>query len=333
MRKPTIRDVARRAGVGIGTVSRVLNDSTQVRAETRNKVLAAIEELGFSPNAAARQLSGGKTWTVGVLAPFFTNPSFVQRLSGIQNVLDDSGYDLVLYSIRTFEQLNRRLNEISKASRVDGLIILTLHPTPDDLPPLDNALPVMLVIEEADRYFPHIMVDNPAGGRMATEFLIERDHTLIGFVGDELENSLYLKATKHRFNGFRAALSDAGLPAVEEWCRFGIHSQQSAYELSLTILAEPDRPTAIVASSDTMAFGVMEAAKKLSLRIPQDLAVIGFDDIPAAKIAQLTTVRQPLEESGQLAAERLFEWMATGELPQENLGTELPLEIINRETV
>ena len=333
MRKPTIRDVASRAGVGIGTVSRVLNDSTQVRAETRQKVLDAIEELGFSPNVAARQLSGGKTWTVGVLTPFFTNPSFVQRLSGIQDVLDDSGYDLVLYSIRTHEQLKRRLSEITTSSRVDGLIILTLHPTPDDLPMGNKNLPLMLVIEEPDDYFPHIMVDNPQGGRMATEFLIERDHAQIGFVGDELENSLYLRATRQRFHGFRAAMTDARLPIVNEWCRFGVHTQQSAFENAYSILCESDRPTAIVASSDTMAFGVIEAANALGLRVPQDVAIIGFDDIPAAQIVQLTTVRQPLFRSGQLAAERLFEFMATGEVPAEDFRTELPLEIVRRETV
>jgi DNA-binding LacI/PurR family transcriptional regulator len=295
--------------------------------------LDAIEALGFSPNVAARQLSGGKTWTVGVLTPFFTNPSFVQRLSGIQDVLDDSNYDLVLYSIRTHEQLKRRLSEIATSSRVDGLIILTLHPTPDDLPLGHKHLPVLLVIEEPDNYFPHIMVNNPAGGRMATEFLMERDHTQIGFVGDELENSLHLRATQHRFTGFRAAMNDAGLPIVGEWCQFGVHSQQSAFEHAHAMLSERDRPTAIVASSDTMAFGVIEAANALRLRIPQDLAVIGFDDIPAAKIIQLTTVRQPLFRSGQLAAERLFDYMAAGDIQADKLSTELPLEIVNRETV
>jgi LacI family transcriptional regulator len=128
-------------------------------------------------------------------------------------------------------------------------------------------------------------------------------------------------------------MNDAGLPIVGEWCQFGVHSQQSAFEHAHAMLSERDRPTAIVASSDTMAFGVIEAANALRLRIPQDLAVIGFDDIPAAKIIQLTTVRQPLFRSGQLAAERLFDYMAAGDIQADKLSTELPLEIVNRETV
>ncbi|MBI5961538.1 MAG: LacI family DNA-binding transcriptional regulator, partial [Chloroflexi bacterium] len=109
MHTPTIRDVAERAGVGIGTVSRVLNGSPSVSEETREKVLEVIRELGFRPNSAARQLSGGKTFTIGVVSPFFTMPSFVERLSGIQHVLDDSSYDLVLYNIAHPEQISRKL--------------------------------------------------------------------------------------------------------------------------------------------------------------------------------------------------------------------------------
>ena len=118
---PTIRDVARRAGVGVGTVSRVLNGSPQVREETRQKVLDAIQELNFSPNVAARQLSGGKTFTIGVVSPFFTFPSFVERLAGIQDVLDMSSYELVLYSIRSPEQTQRRLNALINQNRADDM--------------------------------------------------------------------------------------------------------------------------------------------------------------------------------------------------------------------
>ena len=114
MQPPTIREVAKRAKVGVGTVSRVLNGSTQVREETRQRVLQAIEELGFSPNRAAQQLSGGKTFTIGVVSPFFTFPSFVERLAGIQNTLDGSAYDLTLYSIRTTTQMQRRMATVGQ---------------------------------------------------------------------------------------------------------------------------------------------------------------------------------------------------------------------------
>jgi DNA-binding LacI/PurR family transcriptional regulator len=333
MRSPTIRDVARRAGVGVGTVSRVLNGSAMVREETRQRILAVIQELGFSPNLAARQLSGGKTWTIGVISPYFTYPSFVERLSGIQHVLDGSGYDLVLYSIRTQEQLERRLHQILTQNRVDGLIILTLGNCEQELQTYKPDLPAIMIVEDAVQQYPYIMIDNREGGRLAAEHMIQYDHTLIGFIGDERENSLHLYATRQRFEGFQDALNEAGLPCVDEWCLFGTHSQQSAYQMAQALFQQEDRPTAIVTSSDTMAFGVLAAARNLRLRIPQDVAIIGFDDIPHAAIGRLTTVHQPLFEGAKLGAEYLLSWLAEGSIPDDQRATVLPLEIIQRETV
>lgn len=334
MRNPTIRDVAKRAGVGVGTVSRVLNDSPQVRDETRQRVQAAIAELGFRPNAAAQQLSGGKTWTVGVLSPFFTQPSFIERIKGIQDALDESDYDLVLYSIRSAEHLKRRLMEIINRRRLDGLVILTLPIDEDALSAQQPDLPVVLVLEQKARLYPHIIIDNHAGGRLATDYVIERDHTLIGFLGDSFEDDFGIGATRSRYEGFQAALDAAGLPCVKEWCTFSDeHSIQAAYEQAYRILQEPDHPTAMIASSDTMAFGILKAAHILRLRVPQDLAVIGFDDLPAAEMMRLTTVRQPLFESGRLATERLLEWLAQGGYPEAAFRTVLPLEVVQRESV
>lgn len=331
MRNPTIKDVAERAGVGIGTVSRVINQSAQVRPETRERVLAAIEELKYSPNTAARQLSGGKTWSVGVISPFFTTPSFVERLNGIQHMLDDTGYDLILYSIRSVEQLKHRLQEIGTQNRVDGLIVLAISICADELFQHNPDLPAVFVVEEMVAEYPCIMVDNLMGGRIATEFMIERDHALIGFVGDTPPiNFQHVPPTQQRFEGFQKAMSDNGLPIVEEWCKFGDYSQQGAFEVATEMLSKTDHPTAIVASNDTMAFGVLEAAKKLGLRVPQDLAVIGFDDIPASYNAALTTVKQQLFEGGYMGASQLLGWLNDGEVP--NSETYLPLEIIHRET-
>jgi DNA-binding LacI/PurR family transcriptional regulator len=333
MRTPTIRDVARRAGVGIGTVSRVLNGSTQVREETRQRILAAIEELGFSPNVAARQLSGGKTWAIGVISPYFTNPSFVERLTGIQQVLDGTNYDLVLYSIRTEEQLKRRLQQIVTQNRVDGLIVLTLGSVEEQLLTYNPTIPAIMILEDRVEHYPYIMIDNHAGGQMAVEYLIHHDHTMIGYIGDELENSLHLYATRQRYEGFQAALAEAGLPWVMEWCCFGTHSQESAYRLSYELLCQEDRPTALVASSDTIAFGILAAARDLGMRVPQDIAVIGFDDIPQAALVGLTTIRQPLVEGAKLGTSRLVSWLMQGNLSEEEWQTVLPLEIVQRQTV
>ncbi|MFP4323512.1 MAG: LacI family DNA-binding transcriptional regulator [Anaerolineales bacterium] len=333
MRTPTIRDVAEAAGVGVATVSRVLNNSQQVSEATRQKVLSAIDALGFRPNSAARTLVGGRAYTLGVLSPLFTIPSFVERLNGIQAVLDASEYDLVLYSVRHPEHMQRRLHDIVTGRRVDGLLVLTM--------PFDEAaihasapdFPIVAVAEQPIQHYPHVCIDNFEGGRLATEYIIQNDHALIGFLGDFLDDQLGVFVSQQRFEGFKAAMNAAGLPYLDEWCLFGPRTQVGAAQLVKTMLREPDRPTAIVAASDTLAFGAMQAARELHLRVPQDLAIIGFDDIPAAATMGLTTVHQPLYLSGQLAAERLLEWVALGAVAPELHQMQLPLEIVRRETV
>ncbi|HLA45514.1 MAG TPA: substrate-binding domain-containing protein, partial [Aggregatilineales bacterium] len=165
------------------------------------------------------------------------------------------------------------------------------------------------------------------------EYLILNDHSLLGFIGDELVNRLGMNASLQRYQGFRQALDESGIPFVDEWCRFGSPTQESAFELAYELLQYDDRPTAIVAAYDTLAFGIIEAARMLRLRVPQDVAVIGFDDIPAARIIELTTIRQPLIESGRIGVRRLLDWLAKGVLPEDEYTTVLPLEIIQRATV
>lgn len=332
MRTPTIKDVAERAGVGIGTVSRVLNGSTQVREETRQKVLVAIQELGFKPNSAARQLSGGKTFTVGVVTPFFTLPSFIERLTGIQDVLDVANYDLVLYSIRYVDQFQRQLRTLAQQSRVDGLIILSLSFYEDEIRQSSPTLPVVVIDNDTIKHYPHIMIDNFEGGQLATHYLIERGHRSIGFVGDVKNDTFGFTSTYRRFEGFQHALEEAGLPLVPEWCHFGDISQESARLSAHAILSSPRRPTAIFAAYDTLAFGTLAAAQELGLRVPDDVAVIGFDDIQTANYLNLTTVRQHLVESGRLGARLMLDWLRNGFVDPKAWDTILPLEVIQRAT-
>jgi len=331
MRNPTIKDVANKAGVGIGTVSRVINNSAQVTPHTRQKVLDAIDDLGYEPNVAARQLSGGKTWSIGVMSPFFTTPSFVERVSGIQQRLNDSGYDLVLYSIQNTEQLGRRIVEIGTRNRVDGLIVLAISLCAELLHKNNPDLPAVFVVEEDIQHYPSILVDNVVGGQLATQFMIDRDHKMIGFLGDSPNQQYqHISPTEQRYLGYNNAMQRAELPIVDEWCVFAPYNQQEAMKAALHMLSQADRPTALVASNDTMAFGVLEAARRLDLRVPQDIAVIGFDDIPAAYNAGITTVKQPLFNSGHLGTEYLLNWLETGQVPPEK--TVLPLEVVQRTT-
>jgi len=313
-------------------VSRVLNGSTQVREETRQKVLAAIEDLSFSPNMAARQLSGGKTFTIGVMTPFFTYPSFVERLTGIQSALHNSEYDLVLYSIRSPEQLERQMHALLTRNRVDGLIVLSLPVAEETIQRINPNLPIIVIDDTKPiRNYPRITIDNVAGGEMATNYLIERGHRMLGFVGDQIENLFGFVSTRHRFEGFCRALDHAGLTLVDEWVRFGEHSQEAARQNALDILRNPRRPTAIFVSIDTLALGVLAAINDLNLRVPEDVAVIGFDDIQAASYMNLTTVRQHLVYSGQMGAQWMLEWLDQQRRP-DPAEVILPLEMVERLT-
>jgi DNA-binding LacI/PurR family transcriptional regulator len=317
----------------VGTVSRVINGSPQVREETRQRVLAAIEELNFSPNSAARQLSGGKTFTIGVVSPFFTFPSFVERLAGIQDVLDMSSYDLVLYSIRAPEQIARRLHTVITQNRADGLIILALPFDDGQIWLADPTLPIVVVDNIAVERYPSVVIDDIAGGQLATQYLIQQGHSAIGFIGDLIDNPFGFTSTRNRFAGFKQALADAGLPYNPDWCRFGQHSQEAARHSAHAILSRAKRPTALFVSIDTLALGVIAAANDLGLRVPDDVAIIGFDDIQAAGYSGLTTVRQHLFWSGQIAGQAMLDWLANGSLPADRWRTYMSLEIVERSTV
>ncbi|MBI5929583.1 MAG: LacI family DNA-binding transcriptional regulator [Chloroflexi bacterium] len=339
MRSPTIRDVAQRAGVGVGTVSRVINGSSQVADGTRQKVLEAIAELGFSPNKAARQLSGGKTTTVGVITPFFSHPSFVERVAGIQDVLDHHDYDLVLYSIRHPQQTRRKLREIGNQIAVDGLIVLSYllqSFTHEELHRLNPSLPLIGVDHDPVDYYPHIFIDNLAGGQMAAEYLIAKGHRKIGFVGHRVDNAfdneVSLTISQRRLEGMKRALHAAGIPFNEQWYLFGAPNEQAAREQGEYLLSMADRPTAIFAAYDTLAFGVLAAVDKLGMRTPDDIAIIGFDDIKAASYMGLTTINQQLFHSGELGAQYMLERLKNGYFKPDHWHVELALSIVERLT-
>lgn len=309
MSKTTIRDVARHAGVGIGTVSRVLNNSPSVSETTRQKVLSIINTLDYSPNLAARRLSRGKTMAVGVIVPFFTNPSVVKRLQGIVSVMSDSAYDLVLFDVEKTEDRDVLLRNIIRRELVDGLLIISLMPADNDVVEvLETGIPAVIV--DADHpWLSRIVVDNANGAKQAATHLIELGHRRIGYINDDPTNPFNGAPTRDRHEGYRQALYDAAIPYKPEYYRQGTLNQSSARCLAQELLRLPEPPTAIFAYSDTQAIGVLEAAHDLGLRVPEDLSVVGYDDIEAAELMHLTTIRQSLYESGVLGAQLLLEQM------------------------
>jgi len=306
----TIRDVAKYAGVGVGTVSRVLNDSQAVRDSTRRKVLEAIEDLKFSPSPAARRLSSGKTMVLGVIVPFFTNASVVKRLQGVASVVASSAYDLILFDVEKEKNREGFITKIIRRQLVDGLIIVSLRPSNEDFDLLfESKIPVVIVDVAAPR-LNSIIVDNVRGGAIAAQHLVDLGHKKIGYISDYPNNPFNSSPVFDRFEGFRQVLAQAGIPFRKEYYREGNIDRSSARHLAHELLTLPDPPTAIFAYCDAQAFGVIEAARDLQLRIPEDLSLVGFDDIEAAEFAQLTTVRQSLFESGVIGAELMLEAIA-----------------------
>jgi LacI family transcriptional regulator/LacI family repressor for deo operon, udp, cdd, tsx, nupC, and nupG len=329
-RAPTIRDVARQAGVGVGTVSRVLNDSPLVSDVARERVRDAIVGLGYRPSSSARRLSLGRTQTIGVVAPFFTTGSVLERLRGVvERLREGNDYDLLLFDVETMAQRADAFRDFARTDRVDGLLLMSLRPSDEEVGDLQaDGIPVVLV-DVSHPAFPSVVIDDVLGGEIATEHLLAKGHRRIGFVGDR-RTPFGFTSSEHRLRGMRRALRRAGIERRADLEQRGPHGREEGRELAERLLGRPDPPTAIFAASDAQAMGVLEAARAMSLRVPEDLAVVGFDDIEVAGALELTTVRQPLRDTGRRGAELL---LASIEGVEPPAAQELaPLTLIERRT-
>ncbi len=331
MASVTIRDVAKKAGVGVGTVSRVLNRNPAVREATRQKVLDAIEELEFTPSPIARRLSLGKTMTVAVIAPFFVRASYVERFRGLDKVLAESEYDFVLYNVETTARRDHYFRELARNDRVDGLLIMSLSP-PD--PVVDSfvsaGIPTVLVDATHPR-LSHIIVDDVEGGYKATKHLIALGHRKIAYLSDHMhENPFNFQPVIDRYKGYRKALAEEDIPFRPEYHRQGELSRRAAKIVAKELLTLPDPPTAVFAYSDTQAFGVLRAAEELGISVPEDVSVIGYDDIEITEYLHLTTIRQELFQSGQRGAKLLLEEINDPTTPPQKVI--LSTELIQRKT-
>ena len=322
----TIAEVARQAGVGVATVSRVLNGSPAVREETRRRVLSAIAELGYAPNPAARALSTGRTLSIGVVAPFFTRPSVIERLRGISDVLAAAGYQLVLFDVERPGQDTVSFRTLPGG--LDGLLSISLCPPEADLARFEAASMPVVLVDHPDQRLPRVYTDDVAGGRLATAHLLALGHRRIAFIGDVERNPHGFTSSAMRRSGYEQALAAAGCAVEPELVRRAAHGREPAAALTRVMLGLYRPPTAIFAASDTQAMGVLEAAQALGVTVPAGLSVVGYDDIELARYAGLTTVAQPLEESGACGAQMLLAALAgaaTG-------GQQLSVELIVRST-
>jgi LacI family transcriptional regulator len=329
--EPTIYDVAAEARVSIATVSRVLNSPQKVNPETRSAVLAAIEKLGFIPKADARARAMKENRRVGVITPFLTAPSFVQRLRGVAAALQQSHYELVIYSVDSGEILNRYLENLPVAKYLDGLIILSLQIPAEKAEKLQHSNLETVLVEYPTPLLNSIEIDDQAGGRLAARYLLEKGHRRLGFVGDTTVPEFGIHPITLRLGGFRHQIEANGQTLRDQDILLAPYDMDVTRKLAREYLKRPDRPTAVFAATDLQGASLMRAARDLGLRIPDDLAVLGFDDIDLADYVGLTTVNQHLDESGRVAVELLISRMADPSRPVQHI--QLPLEVIERETV
>ena len=325
-----IADVAARAGVGVATVSRVLNGHANVSVVTRERVLDAMRVLDYHPSSVARNLSLGRTLVIGVVVPFFTSYSAVERVRGVVAALEGSPYDLALFDVESADRQRRAFDLLGRGDRADGLLVISLVPPDEELARLEAArIPTILVDAPHDR-LPNVVVDDVSGGALATRYLIELGHRRIGFIGDKPPDRFRFHSSRDRTVGYERALAAANLELRPDYLRQGTQSLHVAQSIADELLRLRDPPTAIFAASDLQALGVLEAARALGLRVPEHLSVVGFDDIEMASYVGLTSVRQPLAESGRRGTELLLQ-----ELSGTRTGARtetLPLELIVRRT-
>jgi LacI family transcriptional regulator len=328
MRGMTIARVAAEAGVGVGTVSRVLNGSPSVSDDTRRRVLEAIATLDYQPSAVARALSTGRTHAVGVVAPFFTRPSVIERLRGVSRTLAGEEWQLILFDVERATQRREAFRSLAVRGRIDGILSISLSPTEREAGRLRSTGVPIVLLDRDHPTLPAITIDDVDGGRLAAEHLIGLGHERLGFLGDEEGNEFGFDSSAHRREGFEATVAAAGLRIPPEWIVRRPHGRDAARDGAAELLAADERPTAIFATSDVLAIGVLEAAQAAGIAVPDQLSVVGFDDVEAAGYTGLTTIAQPLEESGALGAELLLRALAGDPVESRRL----PLAIVERGT-
>jgi len=331
-RRATIADVAAASGVGVGTVSRVINGAPNVREATRTSVLKVIDQLAYRPSHLAASLSRGTARTMAIVVPHLTRPSVVMRLAGALTVLDEQGYDTVVCNVDTPQQRDHHLAALTRRHRADGVMVVSLRLSRQQLESFRRAGVPLVTVGVLAPGVPQTITDDVMGGRLATGHLLALGHRRIGFVGDTTHRlsaaHLGFSSSQHRLSGYRQALAAAGVCYDPGLVRRGPFGPANAETLAAGLLARPDRPSAIFAASDTQAMGVLTAADRCGIAVPGQLSVIGFDDIESAALLGLSTVRQPLENSGAEGARRLCA-LLLGERVRP-LRQQLALEVVHR---
>jgi len=326
--RATIRDVAALAGVSHQTVSRVINDGVRVRPVTRQRVEAAIAELDFRPNAIARFMATGSTRTFTCLAPNLTDYTFACIIEGAEHAARRAGYYLLSASAADEDAFATLVDQLVASQRTEGLLVINPyadgrhHQLPDDVPT------VFVGARPREEAVDSVALDDEGAARIATEHLLSLEHRRIATICGPMSED----CSQDRLAGYQAALAAAGLAVDSDLIVEGDWSATSGHEAYQRLVRLPEPPTAIFAQNDRMAIGVLRAAREAGLRVPDELAVIGVDDMPLASYFDppLTTMRQDLVEIGCQAAHLLIRAVENPGAERQHL--RLPAELIVRES-
>ncbi len=305
--KPTISDIAEAASVSTAAVSYVINDKPGVSEDTRRRVQRIMQEMRYRPNPQARGLAARRTGMIGLMIPDITDSFYVDVVRGVEAGANELGYTLNLCTTHGDGDRERDVAERFASGGVDGVIMMAYRLTPSELKDLSSRRAPVVVIDnpDAEGWVPSIVVDNVALGRTATSYLLELGHSRIGFVHG-VQGSV---TSESRYQGYAQTLDSQGAEPSPELVAYGDFAYDGGAEAARRLLSLRDRPTAIFAANDQMALGVMSAAAELGFAVPDDLSVIGVDDIEASCLVSpgLTTLRQPTREIGACAVQTLVD--------------------------
>ncbi len=325
----TIRDVAKAAGVSVSTVSRVLNDKDDVSFETGERVKDVIQELGYTASLAARSMRSRKTGVIGLIMPDVEQAFPVEVMKGVNRAIAEIDYDLIIYTSGDIHKhytavRERRYVSLLNNNITDGVIVVTPAATE-----FVTAAPVVAVDPHYEGHdYPAVIATNQDGAIAAMTYLIELGHRRIGFIGGRPD----LQSANRRLEGYQDSLRQAGIGIDPDLILPGDFTLEIGLVCAHKLLDLPDRPTAIFAANDQSAFGVYQAAQEAGLRIPEDLSVVGFDNIPEAAYTtpKLTTVDQSIREMGYVAT-KMVVMLVEGETLESNLYN-IPTRLVIRES-
>ncbi|SFH55078.1 transcriptional regulator, LacI family [Tindallia magadiensis] len=327
--KFNIKDVAQKAGVSISTVSRVINSSKPVKQKTKDKVLDAIEELGYRPNAIARSLKVKHTKSIGIMTPDIANQFYPEVVRGIEDVANMYEYSIFLCNTDLNEEKELQYFAELEEKQIDGLIFLGNHVSKELRNEMESAdIPVVLIGGKATG-IPSVTINNEKAAKDAVDFLLNRNHRRIGIITGKMKDPMMGQA---RLKGYQKALEEKGIEVKEELVIEGGYRYKSGYDGAKRLMALKVPPTAIFVCSDEMAIGACRAILEDGHEIPKDVAIVGFDnvDISGKVYPSLSTIGQPMYEMGAIAMRLL-----TKILHNESIGASdivLDYEVIERES-